>query len=63
MEHDKLGAKESINKMSFAALALAEVMLDLLDKAHAEKPEAGYDKRKAKMQQLIAELKFYTEEE
>lgn len=60
---DYLGAKESLHKMSTAALALVEAMLPILDAAHAEKPEAGFDKQKESLLKSASELKFLNLEE
>lgn len=61
MEHDKLGARESLHKMSMAALV--EAMLPILDKAHAEKPDAGFDAQKEKLLALANDLVFLNLEE
>lgn len=63
MEHDKLGARESLHKMSMAALALVEAMLPILDKEHAEKPDAGFDAQKEKLLALANDLVFLNLEE
>jgi len=58
---DYLGAKQSINKMSKAALALAECMYPLLEEAHSLKPYAGFDIQLLKLKELASQLKFYEE--
>ncbi|QPB12224.1 hypothetical protein [Providencia phage PSTCR5] len=63
MTHDKLGARESLHKMSMAALALVEAMLPILDKAHAEKPDAGFDLKKEELLRLSNELVYLNLEE
>ncbi|QNN97754.1 hypothetical protein [Proteus phage 2] len=58
---DYLGAKQSINKMSKAALELAECMYPLLEEAHNRKPNAGFDAQLLKLKELASQLKFYEE--
>lgn len=60
---DYLGAKQSINKMSKAALALAECVYPLLEEAHNRKPNAGFDTQLLKLKELASKLKFYEEVE